>query len=46
MGCITEELWVTGEEGSLGAAGVVPGMRPLFGNTVSSLISGDITGEG
>ena len=28
------------------AAGVVLGTRPLVGNTVSSLVSGNITGEG
>ena len=38
-------LWVTGE-GGLRAAGVVLGTRALVGDTVSSLVSGDITGEG
>ena len=40
-------LWVTGE-GGLRAAGVVLvlGTRPVVGDTVSSLVSGNITGEG
>ena len=45
MGCIEGALWVTAE-GDLRAAGVVLGTRPLVGDTVSSLVSGDITGEG
>ena len=45
MECIAAALSVTAG-GDRGAAGVILGARPLAGDTVSSLVSGDITGEG